>query len=150
MTDSASPAPSIGSHPLTGKLVGTLRHSGGGLGFASGDIDHFRTAGSQLDPQALLVWIRDLSTLAITLRNDIMAGGAANQIEQGLIEPLCRVLETHVQAEGGTSVRRNAVEQLVRAERRKQDKPTGVAAAMAPKNVNMVGAYLRGRRPKGE
>ncbi|HSI04951.1 MAG: hypothetical protein ACAI38_06955 [Myxococcota bacterium] len=150
MTESAAPAPNIGSHPLTGKLVAALRQAGSGLGFASSDIEQFRKAGSELDPEALLVWIRDLSTLAITLRNDIMANGAATQIEQGLIEPLCRVLETHVRAEGIGSTRGNAVEQLVQAERRKLEKPTGVAAGIAPKGTNPVGAYIRGRRKKDQ
>ena len=96
------------------------------------------------------MWIRDLSTLAITLRNDIMAAGAANQIEQGLIEPLCRVLETHVQAEGIGTPRGNAVEQLVKAERRKLEKPTGAVAGIEPKNPSSVGAYMRSRRKKDQ
>ncbi len=120
------------------------------MGFTSSDIEQFCRAGSDLAPDALLLWIRDLSTLAITLRNDVMAAGAANQIEQGLIEPLCRVLETHVQAEGIGGTRGNAVEQLLKAERRKLEQPTATTTGIAPKNPSTVGTYMRGRRKKDE
>ena len=146
MTDSA-PAQTIGAHPLTGKLVGALRHIGGGLSFPQAELEQFREAGSRLTPNELITWIRDLGTLAITLRNDIMAAGAATQIEQGLIDPLCKVLEEHVRA---TQARSNGVEELVRAERRKLEKPNGPAAAIAPKSASTVGAYLRTRRKKDQ
>jgi hypothetical protein len=150
MTESATPAHNIGSHPLTGKLVSALRRSGRGLGFANSDIEQLCKAGSELGPDALLTWIRDLSTLAITLRNDILASGAATQIEQGLIEPLCLVLETHVRAEGIGSPHASAVERLVKSERRKLEKSVGMmTAGITPKNVNSVTVYVRDRRKKG-
>lgn len=143
MNSRASPAQTIGEHPLTGQLVSALRQHGHGLGFDAGDIERFRREGAELDPNALMTWVRDLSTLAITLRNDIVATAAAQQIEQGLIDPLCRVLEHHAHGVAAGDARASTARQVVTAERRKLERPNPAAPQ---KPQSSVGAYLRRRR----
>ncbi len=145
MTSRASPAQTIGEHPLTGKLVSVLRQHGHGLGFEAADIERFRREGAELDPDALATWVRDLSTLAITLRNDILATTAASQIEHGLIDPLCRVLEEHARSSTAGVARSNTVERVVSAERRKLERQPPTSPQ---KQQSSVGAYLRRRRTK--
>jgi len=84
---------SFGSHPLTGQLVSLLRHSHAGLTFAETDLATFRDAGTVLPRESLSAWVRDLCVLVVTLRNDIVADHAANQLEGELIEPLCACLD---------------------------------------------------------
>jgi hypothetical protein len=49
--------------------------------------------GAKLVPDALVRWVRELSVLAVTLRNDVFATAAASQIERELIDPLCAVID---------------------------------------------------------
>ncbi len=95
----------LGEHPFTGQLVGTLRRSDAGFVFATADIEKFRDNGAHLPPVTLLTWLRDLAILAITLRDDMSAPLAAQQIERGLIDPLTVVLDDHVANRGAADVR---------------------------------------------
>jgi hypothetical protein len=139
MTGVLPHAQTIGAHPLTGKLVGALRQGVDGMVFEVGALDGFRLEGAKLDPEEQALWIRELGTLAITLRNDLVAPEAARQLEHELIDPLCRTLE----GAPPRAKRPNAVKELVNAERRRT---TGPQPSVAPKPGSTVAAALRSQR----
>jgi hypothetical protein len=125
----------VGEHPMTGELVATLRRGEGGFVFTPGDIERFRNNGTRLAPVTLLSWLRDLTVLAITLRDDMGSNIAAQQIERGLIDPLTHVLDDHVANRGAAEVRAQVAKDNAAAERKKladnrialpQSKGTGI------------------------
>lgn len=116
-----------------------LRHAGGELAFAMSDITRMLDAGRALPADALLTWLRDLSVLAVTLRDDMRAGTAARQLERGLIEPLVVRLDQHVEG----VLRADKARANAKADKLSLINP--FESAMQPKAMGL-GAALRSRR----
>lgn len=140
-TPKKSMSQAFGDHPLTSQLVMFLRRAGGSFVFEDNDLERMLDAGRTLSPDALLVWLRDLTVLAITLRDDMVSPHAAKQVESSLVEPLVETLERHVEkTQRGERIRENA-----KAEQRAMSSGSGLSAAIEPRVVS-AGASLRSRR----